>query len=233
MRREKPILDKPIKCSIKGDFLVVDKPSSIPCHSTNSYFHNSLINELNQKGFDKLHLLNRIDRTASGLVLFAVNRKGLELFNKSKIRKTYLVRVKGQFEKDCEVNIGILKKKGCLHEASIDGKASTTIFRHVSYDAKSNTSLVEAHPITGRTHQIRVHLQYLGFSIANDILYGGQKLNEPVSIDRSLVPNFENIDGEVDFFQIWLHSCKYEFAGLEFEVDKPNWTDGVIACNNI
>ena len=55
---------------------------------------------------------------------------------------------------------------------SPEGKPATTIFNFVSYCEKSNTSIVEARPITGRTHQIRVHLQYIGYPIFRDPLYG-------------------------------------------------------------
>ena len=61
---------------------------------------------------------------------------------------------------------------GC-ESSSAGPKPAVTLFRVRSYDARSDTSVVEVHPQTGRTHQIRVHLQHLGFPITNDPVYGG------------------------------------------------------------
>lgn len=49
-----------------------------------------------------------------------------------------------------------------------------THFRRVFYDKESDSSLLECYPISGRTHQIRVHLQFLGYPILNDVIYGGR-----------------------------------------------------------
>ncbi|KAH9174417.1 hypothetical protein EDB89DRAFT_1952878 [Lactarius sanguifluus] len=52
-----------------------------------------------------------------------------------------------------------------------DGKICKTIFRRLHYDKNTNTSVLHCRPLTSRSHQIRVHLQYLGYSIANDPVY--------------------------------------------------------------
>jgi tRNA pseudouridine synthase 9 len=58
-----------------------------------------------------------------------------------------------------------------LNTVQPDGKACSTIFERLRYDPESDTSIVLARPVTGRTHQIRVHLQWLGYPITNDPLY--------------------------------------------------------------
>eukprot|EP00927_Polykrikos_kofoidii_P032635 TRINITY_DN27740_c0_g1_i1.p1 TRINITY_DN27740_c0_g1~~TRINITY_DN27740_c0_g1_i1.p1 ORF type:complete len:628 (-),score=84.41 TRINITY_DN27740_c0_g1_i1:84-1967(-) len=60
-----------------------------------------------------------------------------------------------------------------VHECHPDGRSAVTIFSFAGYDAASDTSLIRCTPLTGRTHQIRVHLLQLGFPIANDPCYGG------------------------------------------------------------
>lgn len=66
--------------------------------------------------------------------------------------------------------MAIFAHKLGINHVSKNGKESSTIFKKISFDGSN--SLVEAKPLTGRTHQIRVHLQYLGYPIANDPLYG-------------------------------------------------------------
>jgi RNA pseudouridylate synthase len=61
-----------------------------------------------------------------------------------------------------------------IHGCDPAGKTSITVFKMLGYDADSDTSLVECRPITGRTHQLRIHLQAMGNSIANDPCYGGE-----------------------------------------------------------
>ena len=61
---------------------------------------------------------------------------------------------------------------------NLNGKEALTKFSLEWYDEKTNNSLVKCEPITGKTHQIRIHLKYLGFSIINDIFYGGEFINK-------------------------------------------------------
>ena len=70
--------------------------------------------------------------------------------------------------------IGVVSQRDGVHACDPDGKASLSIFRCLGYDPDSDTSLVACRPYTGRTHQLRLHLQLLGVPIANDPCYGGE-----------------------------------------------------------
>lgn len=178
------------------DMIVVNKPPSIPVHPTGRYTHNSLINILrHEMGINAVHPINRIDRLTSGLVLIAKNRftaqeKSKEMQSRN-ISKTYLCRVRGDFpeyvlfvvlccrkrlltkrnrgEIVCEEPLAVFAHKLGINHVNANGKESKTIFKKLSFNGR--TSVVEAKPLTGRTHQIRVHLQFLGYPIANDPLY--------------------------------------------------------------
>jgi 23S rRNA-/tRNA-specific pseudouridylate synthase len=113
-----------------------------------------------------------------------------------------VVKEKIYYTTDCEVEVDVMRKisnnkksnssnkydkSGVLiHKEEDDGdeddkntpKYAETFFKKVFYDEKSNTSLVLAKPKTGRTHQIRIHLRYLGYPIANDPCYGGIIYND-------------------------------------------------------
>jgi len=69
--------------------------------------------------------------------------------------------------------VGIISYKGGIHACKIDGKTAISTFKCIGYDADSDTSLIVCSPYTGRTHQLRLHLQFLGNPIANDPCYGG------------------------------------------------------------
>jgi RluA family pseudouridine synthase len=178
-RHEPPVLNRKIKIIQKDDkLLIVDKPPSLPVHPTGRYCHNTLVNILKyEHGYDQLHPINRIDRLTSGIVILALDKetaiaKCKEMASRN-ISKTYLCKVKGEFPEEeikCVQPLAVFAHKLGINHVSKDGKESTTLFKKISSDGF--TSLVEAKPLTGRTHQIRVHLQWLGYPIANDPLYG-------------------------------------------------------------
>ena len=112
-------------------------------------------------------------------------------------------------------------------------KYAKTIIEKVFYDENSNTSVVRAHPKTGRTHQIRIHLRYLGYPIANDPCYGGIVYNDLEEFDNPdmISKDFNNNSdvnkvlsvSEIYAYKIWLHAYRYEFEDYIFETKIPPW----------
>jgi len=125
-----------------------------------------------------LRFVHRLDADTTGILLFAkslgaVNTFG-DLFESRKMEKTYLAVVQGQ-PKDkewiCRLKLGPdSKRRGKMRVDARNGKDAETAFRVLA--SRDNTSLVEARPFTGRTHQIRVHLAEAGHPILGDELYG-------------------------------------------------------------
>jgi hypothetical protein len=72
-----------------------------------------------------------------------------------------------------DAGVDVVDGKNGVRSVSDAGKPSQSRFQHLNYDAESDTSLILCCPITGRGHQLRVHLQWLGYPIHNDVLYGG------------------------------------------------------------
>nr|CAG8614922.1 11868_t:CDS:2 [Entrophospora candida] len=173
-RHEPPITSTPINILHKeNDLIVINKPASIPVHPSGRYRHNTVLHILKKEhGFSNdLH----------SIMLLALSKeraKELEQqMQRRKIKKEYICRVFGKFpdgEIICEQPIKCVSHKLGLNIVDKSGKPSTTIFEKISYN--KNTSVVKCKPLTGRTHQIRVHLQYLGYPIANDPLYCNKKV---------------------------------------------------------
>ncbi|XP_061650578.1 RNA pseudouridylate synthase domain-containing protein 2 [Phyllopteryx taeniolatus] len=178
-RHEPPVVGKPLEVLVDdGEVLVVDKPASIPVHPCGRFRHNTVIFILGkERGVSELHTVHRLDRLTSGVLLFArtleVSKKLDQLVRDRKLEKEYVCRVEGEFpdgELVCEEPILVVSFKIGLCRVDPKGKECRTVFQRLSFNGKN--SVVRCLPLTGRTHQIRVHLQYLGFPILNDPIYG-------------------------------------------------------------
>ncbi|KAG7238478.1 hypothetical protein INR49_030751 [Caranx melampygus] len=178
-RHEPPVVDTSLEVlADDGEVLVVDKPASIPVHPCGRFRHNTVIFILGkERGISELHTVHRLDRLTSGVLLFArsleTSQKLDQLVRDRKLEKEYVCRVDGEFpegELTCEEPILVVSFKIGVCRVDPKGKESRTIFQRLSFNGK--TSVVRCLPLTGRTHQIRVHLQYLGFPILNDPIYG-------------------------------------------------------------
>ncbi|HNG59572.1 MAG TPA: RluA family pseudouridine synthase [Cellvibrionaceae bacterium] len=166
--------------------LVVNKPSGLAVHG-GSGVSLGLIESLRQlpgnQGY--LELVHRLDRETSGLVMVARKRSVLTylqncLRERGTIQKTYLALVQGLWPKHrTQVNAPLLKSGEINQERFVkvaaQGKPSLTEFNIVHTFAQC--TLVEAKPITGRTHQIRVHAQYAGCPLIGDEKYGLAEVN--------------------------------------------------------
>ncbi|MCX7661388.1 MAG: RluA family pseudouridine synthase, partial [Candidatus Omnitrophica bacterium] len=171
------------------DFAIINKPSGLVVHPGAGTPEHTLVNALVYR-FKELSDINplrpgivhRLDKETSGIMIIAKdNFFHLELtkqFSKRQVKKKYVALVKGRVEFDediIEVPIGrspYQRKKmyaGFLSEA----KYAQTFYRTLR--RKDNLSLLELSPLTGRTHQLRVHLAFLGHPILGDTKYGKEK----------------------------------------------------------
>jgi len=177
-RHEPPVLNEAIDfVANNDDMVVINKPSSIPVHPCGRYRHNTIVFLLGKiHGLHSLHTIHRIDRLTSGILMFAKSPKKAREMEKAikgrDVEKEYVARVVGEFPLDeMTVNEPILtvSHKVGVCRVHKEGKDCSTTFRRKSFNGK--TSVVQCIPHTGRMHQIRVHLQWLGFPIVNDPIY--------------------------------------------------------------
>jgi tRNA pseudouridine synthase 9 len=161
------------------ELVVVNKPPSMTIHPSGLYRLNSMVFILEKDLGMQLFPIHRLDKLTSGLVILArtaeIATRFQQHFVDLSIHKEYVARVNGEFpETEVLVDqpIACIDRSRGVHAVRADGKSAQTVFRRLSYNG--HTSVVLCQPRTGRTHQIRVHLQWLGFPISNDKAYGGQ-----------------------------------------------------------
>lgn len=161
------------------DLLVLDKPSGLAVHG-GSGLSFGLIECLRQMRPEAhyLELVHRLDRDTSGLILIARRRPILRelhrLLREKHVDKRYLALVAGQWPKSCRVvdaplEKNVLQSGERMVRVSQEGKRAVTEFAIV--ERLPGATLIEARPITGRTHQIRVHARHAGFPLLGDDKY--------------------------------------------------------------
>ena len=182
------LLDSSILFENDG-LLVINKPPGLAVHG-GSGVSLGLIETLRQMRPDAryLELIHRLDRDTSGCIMVAKKRSVLRHLqaalrekNTSGITKVYHALVIGEWPQTCRrVDAPLLKVEVADDERVVrvhpDGKPSLTEFKVLQ--TFSNCSLVEARPITGRTHQIRVHAKHMGHSLIGDEKYGDDNFNK-------------------------------------------------------
>lgn len=165
------------------EIIVVNKPSGIPTHPSGNYNCNTLSEVVKDMyGFDSIWTCHRLDKVTSGILILCKSRNSAVKFlnllqdKRNRVRKVYLARVKGEFPVgkqiyNCPifaVNMNGYLQPGDLKNLQVD---TTTIFQSIKYSKILDESVVKCQPISGKFHQIRIHLRNLGFPISNDHFY--------------------------------------------------------------
>lgn len=167
------------------DVLVIDKPAGLPVHPAPGHPNHTLVNavlhylpELSADA-DPLRpgIVHRLDMDTSGIILVAKNRVAQAdlsaQFSSRSVTKTYLVLVKGKLEPEqgvIDAAIGRDSRNRQRMAVVEKGREARTNYRVIRYIG--DYTLAEIKPETGRTHQIRVHLNAIGFPVVGDATYG-------------------------------------------------------------
>lgn len=153
--------------------LVVDKPAGLLSMAKGEYCPEKTLGDYGL-------LVHRLDRDTSGVVILAKNPEVQKFLKKQfqdrKTHKTYYAVIEGQPKLDAaRIDLPIARdfKRPTTFRVDANGKESETYYKVIKTDGKH--SLVELKPTSGRTHQLRVHMKYLGHPIVGDVVYGGEK----------------------------------------------------------
>lgn len=197
------IINKPRGLLVHGD--ISEKRLTLTNEVLNYLYYKEEYNPSTEQGFTPAPA-HRLDRNTSGLVVYAKNLVALQeledLFkDKVEIRKEYQALVVGHLDSKQEINKPLLKdEKTGLVKVSKLGKEAITIVKPIKYIG--DFTLVNVTILTGRTHQIRVHLSSIGYPIVGDAKYGDFKVNKEF---RDLY-KFENQ---------WLHAYRLTFLNVQ------------------
>ncbi len=170
--------------------IVVNKSSGMVVHPGAGNFSGTLVNALLAhyppiRGVGEAErpgVVHRLDKETSGVLIFAKTNKAyrwlVKQFKSREVRKTYLAlvdghpptptgRIEAPIERDMKIRTRMM--------VTMRGQGKSAISEYFELERFANHTYLEVHPITGRTHQIRVHLSYIGVPVVGDTLYGRRK----------------------------------------------------------
>ncbi len=212
------------------DIIVINKPKGMVVHPANGNPDGTLVNAVMSLCKDSLSgiggeirpgIVHRLDKDTSGAIIVAKNDKAhinlSEQLKNHEVKKTYLALVRGIIkENEATINMPIARSKKDRKKMAVDkeGKEAITHFK-VLGRYKNKYTLLQINLETGRTHQIRVHLSYIGYPIIGDEVYSNGK-------------NEWNISGQC------LHAWKLEFLHpitnkkISLEAEIPEYLRNII-----
>lgn len=221
--------------------LVLNKPAGLVCHPTKGDEYSSLVGRVRIHVGPQYHLINRLDRETSGLVVIAkqdtVARALRRAWESRNVRKVYFAIVHGHLKeesgkisealgRDLHSHVAI---KDCVRPDGLSAETSFRLLRHFERDGKA-FSYLEVEPHSGRKHQIRIHLAHIGHPIVGDKIYGG---DEDLYIDFIADRLTEAQREKLILPHHALHAQRIEFPlqkmQMTFEAPPENWfTDFLI-----
>lgn len=174
------------------DLMVIDKPSGLVVHPGSGNKHHTLVNGLmmhNIKlssvgGEERPGIVHRIDKDTSGLMLVAKNNKTHLLladdFKNKKVKRTYLALIIGSFpHESATIDAPIGRDKNNRIKMCVTDENSKKAVTHLKVIKRyKKYTLVSLVLDTGRTHQIRVHMSYIGYPVFNDPVYSGRECTD-------------------------------------------------------
>lgn len=221
---KKDIVPKPMEIEIiyeDNDIIIVNKPSGLVVHPGSGNYDNTLVNGLmyyteelsDENGIERPGIVHRIDKDTSGLLMIAKNNKThnvlTDYFKNKEVKRTYLALLCGQFPHDtATIDAPIGRDPLDRKKMTVTDKNAKEAMTHLKVEKRfKDYTLVSLKLETGRTHQIRVHMQYIGYPIYNDPVYNKKKATK---------------------FGQFLHSAKMDFLHpitkkeLHFECPLPD-----------
>lgn len=209
-------------------YIAVNKPGNLPCHPSGIFFKHTLWYLMKEELGCDLHIITRLDRETSGVVLAALDPETASRMTQDmmagKIGKHYLSIVHGNFRQEIHARgflsndptASVHKKRRFTKEEVPESESSDTLLLPIASDG--TFSLVEARPATGRLHQIRATFCSLGYPLAGDKLYGVDETFFLRFIDDALT---EEDRGKLILPGQALHAAELIWNGIHFRAPVP------------
>ena len=199
------------------DFAIFDKPTHLMVHPISKSTPYSLLDEIRFHFGENANLIHRIDAETSGLIIVGKNKKSeielKEMFQDKKYHKSYLAIVEGHIKEEMRIDKGLDREGlaiGVRMKVCEEGKESVTVIKPISYNKEKDLTLIEALPLTGRQHQIRVHLYSENHRILGDPIYGVDDVNAEDYLNKTL--SDEARFDVTKSHRLWLHANYLEFT---------------------
>ena len=173
--------DKALTVLYEDEYLlIISKPTEQNCAPSRDHKHKSLVEQVlsyfQQHSLELTpHIVTRLDRNTSGIVIIAKHGYIHHLMSQTSIDKRYICVCHGKVKQQGMIEAPIARHPDSIIQRHVhdSGKYAQTMFQRLK--VKSQYSLCEVQLLTGRTHQIRVHFQYIGHPLVGDDLYGGKQ----------------------------------------------------------
>ena len=211
------------------DFAIFDKPTNLMVHPISKNTPYSLLDEIRFHFGENANLIHRIDAETSGLVIVGKNKQSeidlKEMFQEKKYHKSYLAIVQGELKEEITINKGLDREGKAIGVRMMvcdEGKESITIIKPIKYNKEKNLTLIEALPLTGRQHQIRVHLHSIGHTILGDPIYGVDDENAENYLNKTL--SEEDRFSVTKSNRLWLHAnyLEFEYKNITYKIFSKN-----------
>ena len=208
------------------DIIIVNKPSGMVVHPGNGNYKGTLVNGLmyytnrlsNINGEVRPGIVHRIDKDTSGLIIIAKNNKSHEIlsdyFKNKTITRTYIALVKGDLKSNSgTIDAPIGRNDKDRKKMAVTSKNSKDAITHFKVLKRyKGYTLIKCKLDTGRTHQIRVHMAYIGHPVYNDPVYTNDKCSEFGQFLHSYSMEFQHpITNEKMYFECPLPEYFEEF----------------------
>ncbi|MCX7910649.1 MAG: RluA family pseudouridine synthase [Endomicrobia bacterium] len=179
------------------DILVINKPPFLKVHPAKTFDSEiTLVDILSQKipqaqdwPLNRAYLVHRLDKETSGVLIVAKTPQAqyflANQFKKREVKKTYHAIVFGEMKQSEGKIIAPIRKDRNISKVDGVGKEAITVFKCLSKN--NGFSYLEIYPLTGRTHQIRTHLSFIGYPIIGDVIYKGINKIGTIKIPRVML----------------------------------------------
>lgn len=222
------------------NIMLIDKKPGVIVHQDKNYDADCIVNRVQRYLFEKGEyspeedkafspaLVNRIDRNTGGIIIGAKNAMALRVLNEKvrtrEIKKHYLCVVKGSPKKKADTLKDYLVKNESKNTVKViknktkNSKEILTRYKVLSYDKERDLSLCEIELLTGRTHQIRAHMAYIGHPLLGDEKYGDKTLNRRFHQNHQLLCSYKltfDFTGDAGELQ-YLNGQSFELSNVWF-----------------